>query len=81
MKNNETIYTLKKACLIFSDYTMATDPTDKDALLEILSDYIYALDDPKAILIYSKICDSDESEREMYIEILGDILENMSPDN
>ena len=83
MKNNEANLraTVKKAYLIFTDYTMATEPEDRDALLEILATYIYDLGDPRAILMYSKVCDSDDNDRETYVEILGDILISMSPEN
>lgn len=78
-KNNDNfISSVKKAYLLYSDYTMATEPNDKEALLEILSTYIYGLNDHKVILMYSKICDSSEDEKETYTEILGDILSNLA---
>lgn len=79
-KNIETINTTKKAFLLYTDYTMENNPVDKDALLELLGDYIYKLEDPRATIMYAKICDSSEEDKELYIEILGDILENMSPE-
>lgn len=78
LNNQVFISSVKKACLLYSDYTMATDPADKDALLELLATYIYKLDNHKAILIYSKVCDSSETEKEVYVEILGDLLSNIS---
>ena len=68
---------LEKAYLLYTDYAMSSDPTDKEALLELLSSYIYEINDHKAILMYSKICDSSDSERETYSEILCDILTTM----
>lgn len=78
-KNNDNfISSVKKAYLLYSDYTMATDPDDKEAFLEILSTYIYGLNDHKTTLMYFKICDSSEDEKETYTEILGDILSNLA---
>ena len=78
MKNTQNkdtfISNSKKAYLLYSDYTMATDSTEKEILLEMLAIYIYALDDPKATLMYSKICDSSEMDKGVYTEILGDVL-------
>ena len=78
MKNTQNkdtfISNSKKAYLLYSDYTMATDSTEKETLLEMLATYVYALDDPKAILMYSKICDSNEMDKDVYTEILGDVL-------
>lgn len=78
LNNQDFISSAKKAYLLYSDYTMATDPEDKDALLELLATYIYELDNHKAILMYSKVCDSSENEKEIYVEILGDLLMNIS---
>lgn len=64
-KSIETINTAKKAFLLYTDYTMENDQVDKDALLELLSNYIYKLNDSRAILMYSKICDSSEEDREL----------------
>ena len=75
MKTNETFITnAKKSYLLYSDYTMSTDPVEKETFLEMLSTYIYALDNPKATLMYQKVCDSFEEEKELYISLLGDVL-------
>lgn len=63
-----------KTDLLLLDYAQATDPKDKDAILEIVARYIYALKDKKVILMYSKICDSDEKEKDIYVEILMDLI-------
>ena len=80
LNNQDFISNAKKAYLLYSDYTMATESTDKDALLELLGTYIYDLENHKAVLMYSKVCDSSENEREIYVEILGDLLANISPE-
>ena len=72
--------TVKKAHLIYTDYTMTSNHGEKDALLELLSMYIYKLNNLKMEIIYHSVCQCDESEKESYIEILGDILEEMLKD-
>lgn len=66
--------TLKKAYLIYTDYTLSSDPEEKEALLDLLSMYIHKLDNLKAELVYHSICMAQDSEKESYTEILGDIL-------
>ena len=64
-----------KADLLLSDYTLVTNPEDKDTTLELLGRYIYVMDDHKAVYLYSKICDSCQEEKDLYIEILIDHLQ------
>lgn len=64
-----------KADLLLSDYTLVTDPEDKEVTLELLGRYIYDMDDNKAVYLYSKICDSSQEEKDLYVEILMDYLE------
>lgn len=63
-----------KAELLLTDYTFMTSLTDKNLILEIMSRYIYNLQDNKLDFIYAKICDSMEEERELYVEMLGDLI-------
>ena len=72
--NDNLIGNVLKADLLLSDYTLVTDPEEKDFLLELLGRYIYDLEDKKVILMYSKICDSDEKEKDIYVEILMDLI-------
>lgn len=72
---DKLISNVLKANLLLSDYTLATDSEDKDTTLELLGRYIYDMDDNKAIYLYSKICDSSQEEKDLYVEILMDYLE------
>lgn len=69
-----------KADLLLSDYALATDPEEKDFILKLLGAYIYNLD-KKAIFLYSKICDSCDKEKDLYIEILMDYLSDLNASN
>lgn len=64
-----------KADLLLSDYTLVTDPEDKETTLELLGRYIYDMDDNKAVYLYAKICDSCQEEKDLYVEILTDHLQ------
>ncbi len=64
-----------KVDLLLSDYTLVTDSEDKEVTLELLGRYIYDMDDNKAVYLYSKICDSSQEEKDLYVEILMDYLE------
>ena len=64
-----------KADLLLSDYTLVTDPEDKETTLELLGRYIYDMDDNNAVYLYSKICDSCQEEKDLYVEILTDYLQ------
>ena len=74
MTRDDIISNVLKASLLLSDYTMAEEPEEKDALLTLIRDYLDALKDSKLSLIYDKICLSDGQEKELYIEILTDLL-------
>lgn len=63
-----------KTDLLLLDYVQVTGPKEKDAILEIMARYVYDLEDKKVILMYSKICDSDEKEKDIYVEILMDLI-------
>ena len=63
-----------KTDLLLLDYVQVTGPKEKDAILEIMARYVYDLEDKKVILMYSKICDSDEREKDIYVEILMDLI-------
>ena len=82
MKNTQIkdtfVGNVKKAHLLYSDYTMTADPTEKETFLEMLGTYIYALSNPKATLTYHKICDCCERDKDLYTEILGDVLAQIS---
>ena len=77
-KNDQFITTVEKAKLLYSDFVQAVSREEKEVFLEILETYIDDLNDSRVSLVYFKVCDSSESEKEMYIEILGDLLERMS---
>lgn len=62
-----------KTDLLLSDYTQTEDPREKDSILEIMSRYIHDMDS-KVSMMYSKICDSNEKDKEIYAEILMDLI-------
>lgn len=68
MKNQSNISKLE---LLLCDYAQAAD-SEKDMILEIMEPYIYI--DEKVIWLYSKICDSGENEKDLYVELLMDLL-------
>lgn len=66
-----------KADLILSDYTFATDPEEKKIYLDLLDRYVMILEDPAVTLYYTKIAGATNAdEKEIYIEILVDLLED-----
>lgn len=69
-----------KANLLLSDYTLVTDPEDKETTLGLLGRYIYDMGDNNAVYLYSKICDSCPEEKDLYVEILMDHLEKQRAD-
>lgn len=73
--HDDLISNVLKADLLLSDYTLVTDPEDKETTLELLGRYIYDMDDHNAVYLYSKICDSCHEEKDLYIEILMDHLQ------
>ena len=67
---------LKKADLLISDYTQATDTQEKDLFLSVAGNYIREIQDPEIELIYYRVCGaSDPEEKELYLEILVDLLD------
>ena len=67
---------LKKADLLISDYTQATDAQEKDLFLSVAGNYIREIHDPEIELIYYRVCEaSDPEEKELYLEILVDLLD------
>ena len=67
---------LKKADLLISDYTQATDTQEKDLFLSVAGNYIREIQDPEIELIYYRVCGaSDPVEKELYLEILVDLLD------
>ena len=68
--------TLKKATLLISDYTQATDTEEKDIFLSVAGNYIREIQDPEIELIYYRVCEApDPNEKELYLEILIDLLD------
>ena len=66
---------LKKADLLISDYTLATDTQEKDLFLSVAGNYIREIHDPEIELIYYRVCEApDPEEKELYLEILVDLL-------
>ena len=66
---------LKKADLLISDYTLATDTQEKDLFLSVAGNYIREIQDPEIELIYYRVCEApDPEEKELYLEILVDLL-------
>ena len=55
MKNTNELFLScsRKANLLYLDYTHSCNPVEKDAILEMLSTYVYNMGDPKIIFIYS----------------------------
>ena len=74
MTRDDIISNVLKASLLLSDYTMAEEPEEKDTLLTLIREYLDALEDSKISLIFDKICLSDGKEKDLYIEILTDLL-------
>jgi len=67
---------LKKAEILISDYTQATDTQEKDLFLSIAGNYIREIQDPEIELIYYRLCEApDPKEKELYLEILVDLLD------
>ena len=66
---------LKKADLLISDYTQATNAQEKDLFLSVAGNYIREIHDPEIELIYYRVCEApDSQEKELYLEILVDLL-------
>lgn len=74
MKTENYTINLKKAILLLTDYTMTNNAKEKDAFLSLLSNYICELNDPESLVVYYKICDCEEKNLELYIEILQERL-------
>ncbi|MBQ0000820.1 MAG: hypothetical protein KBT01_04685 [Clostridiales bacterium] len=75
--NNER--TISKASLVLSDYTLATDPEDRKAFLSILDRYIVSIEDLRVKNIFERMTTTkDDTERDLYIEILGELLEDLN---
>lgn len=67
---------LKKVGLLISDYTQATDTQEKDLFLSVAGNYIREIQDPEIELIYYSVCEApDPEEKELYLEILVDLLD------
>ena len=67
---------LKKVGLLISDYTQATDTQEKDLFLSVAGNYIREIQDPEIELIYYRVCEAhDLEEKELYLEILVDLLD------
>lgn len=72
------ISNVRIAKYLYFDYVQTDDPEEKETFLALLGIYIADLGDKRATLIYSKVCDCGEAEKEAYIEILGDTLDNIA---
>ena len=78
MKNKDLLVnSVLRADLLLSDYTLTTDTKEKETFLEVLSNYIYAIDNNQTTLVYQKLCDSNGSEKDLYTGILIDLLEQL----
>ena len=75
--NDELIGNVLKVERLISDYTLTENPKEKEIFFELSGNYIYNLSRPDITLIYQKICDSSENEKDLYIEILIDLIENL----
>lgn len=73
--NDELIGSVLKTERLISDYTLTENNKEKDIFLELTGNYIYKLSRPDMELIYQKICDSSEEEKDLYIEILFDLID------
>ncbi|MBQ0064470.1 MAG: hypothetical protein KBT48_01805 [Firmicutes bacterium] len=68
---------LLKADMVLSDYVLSTDQDEKKIIFDLLDQYVSQLDDPAITLYFSKIAGAtNESEKEIYIEILTDLFRN-----
>lgn len=75
MKTTESVINLKKADLLISDYTQATNAQEKDLFLSLAGKYIQAISDPEIEIVYDRVCEApDAAEKELYLEILIDLL-------
>lgn len=77
MKENY-VNDLLKADLILTDYTLANgNEEDQKIFLELLDKYIMRLEDPTITALFIKLTSVDkDEERELYTQILVDILED-----
>lgn len=67
---------LKKAELLISDYIQTSDEKEKDLFLSVAGKYIREAQDPEIELIYYRVCEApDPKEKELYLEILVDLLD------
>ena len=82
-ENNETNLTLAKIRLLFDDYIQATTLKEKDVILLLLGEYVEVLDDERITFLYYQICQflNDDKKRELYTEILQDLLYNYDKSN
>ena len=76
MKNS-----IEKASLLISDYTLTDSIEEKDSFLYLAGKYIQDIGNPEITLMYYKVCDSDIHEKEIYLEILIDLLNNAGSHN
>lgn len=71
-----------KADLMLSDYTIATDPEEKKIYLSLLDRYVTRLQEPVITAVFNRLATvNNEHERNIYIEILTDILADYKADN
>lgn len=77
MDRDAIISNILKSDLLLSDYTLTTDPNEKEIFLELLHKYLELLNNSTLNLLYFKICDSSKEEKDIYIEILIDTLSDL----
>ena len=77
MIRDDIISNVLKAKLLLSDYTMTDNAEDKDTFLTLIREYLDALEDPKISLVFDRICLSDGREKDLYTEILTDLLSKL----
>ena len=76
------IGTVLKAELMLSDYTLADDKEDELICTELLERYIVDMNYPKATFVFNQFCQAtDKKSREVYIDILFDVLANYKAEN
>lgn len=76
--NENYLTDLMKADLILSDYTLASgDKESQKVFIDLLDKYVMRLEDPTITTLFIKLTAADkDEERELYTQILFDILED-----
>lgn len=76
--NENYLTDLMKTDLILSDYALASgDKESQKVFIDLLDKYVMRLEDPTITALFIKLTAADkDEERELYTQILFDILED-----